>query len=126
MDIGTKFSTAHKVTVAKLLRETNDVNSSPMDGHTFFGVFTGMIRNLQFEVTSHFEWLGPTPGDGNLRQPHMKIYMVTECNGADTIITQSEMGAIMNVFYNRVYEPGFENHSIFPVSVFRRPQRAHR
>ncbi|KAJ5556357.1 hypothetical protein N7494_000272 [Penicillium frequentans] len=89
----------------------------PMDGHTFFGVFTGMIKNLPYEVTSHLEWLGPTPGDGNLRQPHMKIYMVTECNGADTIITQGEMGAIMNVFYNRVYEPGFENHSIFPVLV---------
>lgn len=119
-----KFSTAHKVTVAKLLRDTNDVDSSPMDGHTFFGVFTTMIRNLRFEVTSHFEWVGPTPEDGNLRQPHMKIYMVTECNGADTIISQGEMGAIMNVFYNRVYEPGFENHSIFPVSFLQKALEA--
>lgn len=76
--------------------------------------------NLAYEMASISEWIGPTSEEGNLTPPHLKIYMTTACNGADTILTQGEMSIIMNSFYNRVYEPGYEGHSVFPVSLLLR------
>jgi hypothetical protein len=118
MGIGMKSSMAHKNNVVNLLRDTNNYVSSPICSSKFYqiGVESTKLMNLALEMSSLYEWAGPTPEDGNLSPPHLKIYMATECTGESSILTHCEMGVIMSAFYSRVYEPGYEGHSIFPVS----------
>jgi hypothetical protein len=104
--------------VPHLSGDTNKVLHRPMCTHKFFGIYSGMEGGpyLNFKTTSLYEWIGPICRETNLIQPHLKIYMTTRSSGEDNGLAQSELSVIMNAFYNRVYQKGYEEHSVFPVS----------
>ena len=43
--------------------------------------------------------------------------MNIDCDGQESGLSRTEMRAIVTAIYNRVYQPGFENETLFPVST---------
>lgn len=109
--------------VSSLLGEANNPISSPMCSHPFFGIDAGWdgSPNLHFKMSSLYECIQPTSfaKDETPPMPHLKIFMSTarDMKNLNKVISQGELGILMCAFYNRVYQPGYENCEIFPVSL---------
>lgn len=67
------------------------------------------------------EWKSPESEKPiHLPPPHVKMGVVHGCDAPENALMGTEMRAILSVLYNRVYQPGYEKESVFPVS-FRDP-----
>lgn len=68
------------------------------------------------------EWKGPESEKVTyIPPPHVKMSASHCCEAPENALLGSEMRAILSVLYNRVYQPGYEEESVFPVS-FRETQ----
>jgi len=94
--------------------------------HPFFGIDAGweFSPNLDFVMSSLYEWILPTScaNDQTPHVPHLKIVMSTshDVENLNNMISQGELSVLMSASYNRVYQPGYEKYSIFPVSLLSR------
>ncbi|KAJ5607922.1 hypothetical protein N7537_004541 [Penicillium hordei] len=87
----------------------------------FFGVMDGLYgRGVEGEEYSYIqtlkEWEGPESEKATyIPPPHVKMSVSHNCDAPENAFLGSEMRAILSVLYNRVYQPGYENESVFPI-----------
>ncbi|KAJ5968905.1 hypothetical protein N7501_005153 [Penicillium viridicatum] len=93
----------------------------------FFGVTNGLLRRgvegeEYWYLETLKEWKGPESEKPiYLPPPHVKMSVGHTCEAPENALLGTEMRAILSVIYNRVYQPGYEKESVFPVS-FRETQ----
>ncbi|KAJ5216702.1 uncharacterized protein N7469_011567 [Penicillium citrinum] len=72
-------------------------------------------------MASLYEWIQPTScaNDQTPHVPHLKIFMSTshDVENLNHMISQGELSVLMSASYNRVYQPGYEKYSIFPIRL---------
>lgn len=71
-----------------------------------------------WKVQTLKEWKGPESEEPiYIPPPHVKMNVSHNCYAPENALLGSEMRGILSVLYNRVYQPGFEHESVFPVSL---------
>lgn len=83
-------------------------------------------RGVEGEEYSYIEtlkeWKGPESENAIcIPPPHVKMSIAHNCDAPENALLGTEMRAILSAVYNRVYQPGYEKESVFPVS-FRETQ----
>ncbi|KAJ5705207.1 hypothetical protein N7536_000896 [Penicillium majusculum] len=88
----------------------------------FFGVLNGLYHRRGVEGEEHSyiqtlkEWKGPESENAIcIPPPHVKMSVSHNCDAPENALLGTEMRAILSVVYNRVYQPGYEKESLFPI-----------